>query len=413
MAIKGLTDNVLPRFPQLGRLRKGGAKQIKNGKEIYGKDLTYFRFTSERPEIVKAFHDAYGEQPAALHIYLPYARLEDNFEAWRELWVKGGMRHRCDGETCVDWLGPDGKYHHEPIPCPGGCDEVGRLTVILPELIRAGYVGYVTLQTGSINDIQSITASLLAVAEARQDNPLGLRGIEFILRRHPGMVSTPGWGDDKASRQRVEKWLVSIEPTTTWVEMQLQIAARSVLVSGPGSLVATPSGLLDTSTGEVIQAPDDVEDGDFDAVPSEPPAPPTNGHADPPQDEPLQGANDLEDWWEQNIANQPSPAGPAVPPAPAPSPAPPATSAASGDSISDKQTALLEKLLRDIYPDGNRVKFTKWLERNYSVTDIKRLTKRQAIAVIDVLKQRTTAASSNAAASSAAGAAQPAASPTA
>jgi len=388
MAIKGLTDNVLPRFPQLGRLRKGGAKQTKNGKEIYGKDLTYFRFTSERPEIVKAFHDAYGEQPAALHVYLPYARLADNFEAWKELWVKGGMRHRCDGETCVDWLGPDGKYYHDPIPCPGGCDEVGRLTVILPELMRAGYVGYVTLQTGSINDIQSITASLLAVAEARQDNPLGLRGIEFILRRHPEMVSTPGWGDDKASRQRVEKWLVSIEPTTSWVEMQLQIAARSVLVSGPGSLVATPSGLLDTSTGEVIQAPDDPEDGEFEPAPSEPPAPPTNGHAEPPQGEPLQGANDdLEGWWEQNIANQPSPAG--TPP----SPPPPAASAASGDPLSDKQTALLEKLLRDIYGDGNRAKFTEWLQRHYNVTDIKSLTRRQATAVIDVLKQRTAAPS--------------------
>ncbi len=267
--IKGLTDVVLPRFPNLGRLRKGGEKQ--NGQ--YGKDLTYFRFTSERDEIVKAFTDAYGPQPAALHVYLPYANLDDNFAAWKEHWVAGGLQHRCDGETCVIWLDKaSGKYQNTPRACPGGCDEVGRLTVILPELLRAGYVGYVTLETHSLHDIMDITASLLAVSEARTGNALGLRGIEFILRRKPEQISTPGWGDNKRQRQRVEKWLVSIEPVPTWAETALQLVATppAGLLAAP---VATTSGFVDQATGEIVSPPDDAENGDF-AVEHDAPADP-------------------------------------------------------------------------------------------------------------------------------------------
>jgi len=144
MPIKGLTtrNDITPRFRTLGKLRKGGEKTPKG----YGPDLNHFRFTSDVPEIVEAFTAIYGEQPRAVNVYLPYETTEQNFATWKELWAASGLQHRCDGETMQIWLGKDGKYHRDPQPCPGGCDEVGRLEVIIPELIAAGFIGTVTLE---------------------------------------------------------------------------------------------------------------------------------------------------------------------------------------------------------------------------------------------------------------------------
>ena len=274
MAIKGLTDNVAPAFPRLGKLRKGDTKLDKG----YGKDLTHFRFTSDRPEIEEAFTAAYGERAALLHVYLPYADIERNFSTWKEAWAAGGLQHRCDGETCTIWLGPDGKYHQEPKPCPGKCDEVGRLSVILPELWKAGFVGYVTMETHSVNDLMSIQATLLATLESRGDNPLGLRGIEFVLRRAPEKISVPGFGANAGKRQHVEKWLVKLEPAQDWVLLQLEAARgrplalaagdpsalspRKMLTAARNAVVVLPDGQeVDTDTGEML-------DGEMDEEPA-------------------------------------------------------------------------------------------------------------------------------------------------
>lgn len=222
MPIKGLTDkdSLTPRFPRIGKLRKGGEKGAKG----FGPDLDHFRFTSERPEAVAAFVAAYGQQPRQINCYLPYASADANFPTWKEEWKAGGLQHRCDGQTCTIWLMPDGKkYSREPKPCPGGCDEVGRLELIIPELLEAGIVGTVSLETHSLNDMMSIMASLTHVEQMRGDNPLGLRGIMFTLRRVPEKISTPGWGDNKGKRQLVEKWLVKIEPAVDWVTAQMAL----------------------------------------------------------------------------------------------------------------------------------------------------------------------------------------------
>ncbi len=243
--IKGLTDNVIPRFPRLGKLRKGGEKPATGNKP--GAELSYFRFTSENPAIVGAFHDAYGTQPAMLRVYLPYPSTEMNFSTWKEAWAAGGLVHRCDGETCQIWRTPDGKYSQEPKPCPGGCKEVGRLEVILPELITAGFVGYVTLETHSLHDLMNITATLEAVRQSAQDRPNGLQGIEFVLRRKKERISTP---DGKGGRASREKWLVSIEPVPSWAQTYLAMASSTLAIDAPR---------VDLLTGEIM---DDDEDDD-------------------------------------------------------------------------------------------------------------------------------------------------------
>jgi hypothetical protein len=273
MPIKNLTDNVIPRFPRLGKLRKGGEKPQVGNKP--GKELNYFRFTSENPAIVAAFHEAYGNQPAMLRVYLPYPSTEMNFATWKEAWAAGGLVHRCDGETCTIWRTPDGKYSQQPKPCPGGCKEVGRLEVILPELITAGFVGYVTLETHSLHDLMNITATLEAVRQSTQDRPHGLQGIEFVLRRKKERISTPGEGGKRVTR---EKWLVSIEPVPSWAQTYLAMASSTLAIEAPR---------VDMLTGEVMDGDEDDEDSDvIEGVATEPQ--PANG-------QPVRGTIDLTD----------------------------------------------------------------------------------------------------------------------
>lgn len=262
MPIKNLTDNVLPAFPRLGKLRKGSPQE--NGH--FGKEQSFWRFASERTDVTAAFTAAYGAQPVSLTVYLPYAQVEDNFATWREEWTAGGLVHRCDGETMTIWRTPTGTYDRTPKACPNrgqakpACKPVGRLTIIIPELIQAGFVGYVTMETHSLNDLLSIQATLLAVAEAR-GNALGLRGVPFVLRRVPEMISTP---TEDGKRARRQKYLVKLEPLADWVALQLEASRK--LAFGGERLALTDGRHVDTLTGELERdddEDDDVEEGDW------------------------------------------------------------------------------------------------------------------------------------------------------
>ena len=242
MAITGLTDraSVQPRFPRLGKLRKG-EKRTGRGP---GKDLEYFRFTSDDQRVEAAFTSAYGAQPDRLEVYLPYKLADENFDTWMEEWTGGGMLHRCDGQICTIWQDDDGKYKHDPKPCPyasgkktrtktnPGCVEVGRLSVMLLDLLQAGHVGYVVMETHSNHDLRNIMAVLLAVEESR---PEGLQGVPFTLRRYKDKISTPS--GDNGGRARRDKWLVSLAPAPTWVESRMLLArdeafARTLSAAG-------------------------------------------------------------------------------------------------------------------------------------------------------------------------------------
>ncbi|MFH0899574.1 MAG: hypothetical protein V2A73_02970 [Pseudomonadota bacterium] len=253
MGIKGLTDIVRPAFPTIGKLRKGGpAIKDKDGKTVrMGPDLEYFRFTSERPEIEAKFHEAYGDKPTLINAYMPYPGVAEAFDTCKEEWSAGGLKHRCDGETVCLWLGSDGKYHTTPMACKGGCDEVGRLSLIIPELVRAGFVGFVALETHGLHDLMSIQASLMAACDARLGNPLGLRGIPWIIRRVKQMVSTPG---PNGKRIRREKWLVKIEPCADWVQLQIQTEHNATMLLPAGRPLPTDDDTIeiDRETGEII-----------------------------------------------------------------------------------------------------------------------------------------------------------------
>lgn len=233
MPIKGLTDIARPAFPRVGKLRKGGEKGINRP----GPDLKYWRFTSPNPAIEEAFAEAYGPEPHELDVLLPYAAIADNFSTWKEHWLAGGLQHRCDGETCTVWLTPQGTYSRAPEICPGGCKEIGRLEVILPSLLRAGFVGYVTMETGSLNDIIAIQSALLATKETRGHEDM--RGILFVLRRVEETISTPGTG---GKRVRRKKWLVKLEPAARWVRAQLEAAQHRAMLP------------MDIRTGEIVDS---------------------------------------------------------------------------------------------------------------------------------------------------------------
>ena len=247
MAIKRLQREA--QFPNIGKLRKGGVKPETGNRP--GEDLTYFRFDSDDRRAEKMFHATYGDQPSTINVFLPHQTTEQNFSCWQEHWLAGGLQHRCDGETCVIWFDKDsGKYSTESKPCPGGCKEVGRLMVIIPELQRFAFV---TAETHSVHDIMRLTENLQAVEYLRGD----LRGIPFILKRTPVEISTPSVQNGKRATR--EKWLLSIEVDPAWAALQLESMHRNALsVDG---VVVDDSRLLSVVDDE------DPQSTEWDAIP--------------------------------------------------------------------------------------------------------------------------------------------------
>lgn len=240
MTIKGLTDQTAS-FPRIGELRKGEEKP-KDGNRP-GKDLTYFRFTSDDALARQMFTEAYPDQESLrnIHVFMPHKTADENMEAWIEKWVAGGLVYRSDGETLVLWRTDKGSYSLEPKPDPyaeldangkrkDGAMQVGRMSVIVPEL---GRFATVTILTTSKHDIMNLTRQLRSYEALRGD----LRGIPFVVKRRPYKISTPGQG---GKRERREKWLLSIETQPQWAMAQLGMMERSALPGG--ATVELPSG---------------------------------------------------------------------------------------------------------------------------------------------------------------------------
>lgn len=252
MPIKGLTDRQ-PSFPRIGELRKGAEKPAKGP----GRDLSYFRFTSKDGGAVARFRAVYQDEPDAINVYLPYATADENFEAWQEEWVAGGLKHRCDGERVV-LLQQNGQYiQPDNMRCPGGCKQAGRLKVIIPELAR---LAYVVALTSSTNDIMELSANLAAIQALRGD----LRGIPFILSRVPRMISTPETdkqGNPTGKRVRREKYLLHIEAAPEWVQAQLTVMRHNALPGSQQALQLTSGGdAVDVDTGEIVEIEAEYEE---------------------------------------------------------------------------------------------------------------------------------------------------------
>lgn len=229
MPIKGLTTNHEASFPEIGKIRKGDKKP--NEKQP-GKDLHYFRFVTEDRSAELAFNQFFGDEPDELTVFMPFSSVDENFIAWKEDWKASSLLHRCDGETCVIWQTPNGKYSQDPKPCPGNCKQVGRLKVILPALQR---MAYVTVLTTSIWDIINLHQNLSALQVLRGD----LRGIPLILRRRFREISTPSGSNGQRARRK--KSLLTIEADPSWVALQLEAQKQAALPSiTPLQLEAAP-----------------------------------------------------------------------------------------------------------------------------------------------------------------------------
>ena len=238
MPIIGLTDraSLKPRLPRLGKLRKGGEKPQGGG---FGKDLDHFRFTSDNPKVVEAFTAAYGPEPRIVNCVMFYDTAEENFESWIECWDATGMVYRSDKENYLVWRDGD-HYSRTPKPHVDTKDqfEVGRLTILIPEIIQAGFVGTVTMETHSNNDLRHITGVLYAAEQQHR----GLRGTQCVLRRVQESIGTPGFGKTAGKRTRTDKWLVKLEmPQQLWT-----------VLDAPADTPQLEDG-IDTVTGEIIE----------------------------------------------------------------------------------------------------------------------------------------------------------------
>ncbi len=232
MPIQGLTDrtSLKPQLPRLGKLHKGAEK---DGNKI-GKDLRYFRFTSDTPGALTAFHNAYGAKPDTLRIVLFYETYEETFSSWIEAYDASGMKFRSDGDNWVVWReGDEMKTGTRPHQDDPDQSEIGRLALVLPKLWDAGYRGTVTLETHSNHDLRHIGGILLAAEKSRGS----LRGAEFTMSRVETEISVPGFGDRKGKRSKAKKWLV-----------KLSVPADIFQIGAP----APAPTLADTVTGEIV-----------------------------------------------------------------------------------------------------------------------------------------------------------------
>lgn len=226
MAIKGLTDQRAA-FPIVGILRKGEEKKS----NAPGKDLTYFRFVSDDEDAKRHFNAAYPDQDALrqINVLFPYKTADENLDAWIESWVAGGLVYRSDGENIVLWRTPSGGYSMEEKPdtVKIGSDgkredksgQVGRMSVIVPEL---GRLTTITVLTTSKHDIKNLSSQLKSYEAINGD----LRGIPFVLMRRKYQISTPG---QDGKRVRREKWLLSIETQPHYTRLHLAAIQRQAL----------------------------------------------------------------------------------------------------------------------------------------------------------------------------------------
>lgn len=243
MPIKDLQNATRHALQSLGKLRKGGEK----GPNGFGADLTYFRFVTDDPDVAAAWGRALPGEVDTLRVFMAYSEPGETFESWKEEWGKGVLKHRCNGEFCVKWRNADGSYTvdqrmEQRHPCPGGCREVGRLAVIVPELLLAGFSGLVTLETHSVNDIVHIQRVLDDTN--RRAGGAGLDGIEFVLSRQQERISTP---DGRGGRRMVDRWMIHLTPAAEWLYAQLR--AAQMLALGTMQFVG-----VDPCTGEAVPA---------------------------------------------------------------------------------------------------------------------------------------------------------------
>lgn len=265
MPIKGMTDtaSIAPRWSRLGKLRKGAPKPEKGP----GRELSYWRFTAEgrnAAAIEKAFEAKFGKEPTAVEVFLMAATPDEAFPSWMEFWKASSLERRCDGETChLRRVG--NRMVREAVPClcaaenlpKQNCVKVGRLSVVVPALIEAGYIGEVVVETHSGDDLRTLAARLSVVYQTALQYGGDLRGVPFILSREPVKMSTPR---EDGTRVSATKHQVRLEPAQAWTSRAIEQTrtASMALASGERMAIAAPAAAalpaprnIDQATGEI------------------------------------------------------------------------------------------------------------------------------------------------------------------
>lgn len=211
MPIKGLTTNRIPQFPILGKIRKGGKKQGNR----FGQDLPYFRFDARDLELQEWIEKHLGSEPNKIQIQLPHEGVEDNFPCWLEDYsANKDLKLKCDGENIQMYLDKSTMQYRRAknMVCVRdqgkcSCKEVGRLKVIVPQILEAGYMGYFILETHSKNDIIHISQFL----EAIHSTTRCLSNIPMILSKVEREISVP-YQDKQGNmkRSRAKKYLIDL-----------------------------------------------------------------------------------------------------------------------------------------------------------------------------------------------------------
>lgn len=252
--IVGLTDRAA-RLPRIGIIRKGAIKPERGP----GRDQKFFRLQTEDPDLGMAWESVFGAEPTQFEVYLAYDDPDESFETCREEWVAGGLKHRCDGETCSIHLLPDGKsYSLAPVPCPHlnstfddpkkrPCQPIGKLRVLVPEMRR---IGVFECQTHSINDIVSLSGNIALYALLARQAGRPLSGIPFVLSRREREISTPG--DGKRVRRKVS--LLNLDVSPKWAKLRFSELDRALALEQGTAPLQLPVG-----TAEETSDPDDVD----------------------------------------------------------------------------------------------------------------------------------------------------------
>lgn len=237
MPIAGLTLET-PRWPRLGTLRKGAVMvEYQDGRTKPGADLDEdLRFVGIDDEITQDWASQFGHALVkSLRINLPYATVDECWQAWREHWVAGGLVYRCDGKQHPLWYNPKGGpkgagayVADAPKPCPGAqtCEAkaVGRLEIIPRDF---GRLGTACVLTTSVNDIVQFDGSLRQLALLVGD----LRRVPMVLRRVPRKISTPG---PEGKRVRRLKWGLHLEVDANWSRQMITAhATGGRVLTGP------------------------------------------------------------------------------------------------------------------------------------------------------------------------------------
>ena len=322
MPIYGLTDQP-PALVEIGRIRKGAKKEP----GVRPKDLDYFRVTFSEFEQATAlrFATLYDAMPRVLHVMLPFDEIAYSWDAFFEAYIASSMIYQSDGQQvimlrdamtgevlvrdgipfkkCEAKSGkPVGQYRSRN----GQLKDIiakprGRLRVVIPKL---GRYGILVMSTGSQWDIANISKQLDAVYTTHGT----IAGIPFLLKRTPKMISSPM---EDGKRQRVKKWLVSIEPDPDWVKAKM----IAMVADAMPEVIEGVFRLPEPSNGEdeeysdappvpsptVAEAVNQVEN-EIAGIPPEPPPVDPDSPIEEIQDEPPLEDHELRTWPSEYVA---------------------------------------------------------------------------------------------------------------